>query len=200
MAEGAINTLQRDDASSQPSRSFLASIWARHGRMILLGLLPAIAIIVGVGFYLAGGRYISTDNAYVGAEKVLITPDISGKVSRVLVREGQHVDAGAPLFEIDPQPFELAVRQAQSKLDTVVTDLANLKSNYQSLKQLVELGQQAVEHQAARRRAQDRARRQADLNPGGCRQRECGAPDRGAAAPARPPAAQQHIQSAPGKR
>jgi membrane fusion protein, multidrug efflux system len=145
MAEAAINLRQRDDVSSPPSRSFIAGIWARHARKILLGVLPAIAIIVGVGLYLAGGRYISTDNAYVGAEKVLITPDISGKVSRVLVREGQRVEAGAPLFEIDPQPFELAVRQAQSKLDTVVTDLANLKSNYKSLKQLVELGQQAVD-------------------------------------------------------
>jgi hypothetical protein len=82
MAEAAIHTLKRDDVSSPPSRSFIASIWARHARMILLGVLPAIAIIVGVGLYLAGGRYISTDNAYVGAEKVLITPDISGKVSR----------------------------------------------------------------------------------------------------------------------
>jgi membrane fusion protein, multidrug efflux system len=145
MAEAAINLRQRDDVSSPPSRSFIAGIWARHARKILLGVLPAIAIIVGVGLYLAGGRYISTDNAYVGAEKVLITPDISGKVSRVLVREGQRVEAGAPLFEIDPQPFELAARQAQSKLDTVVTDLANLKSNYKSLKQLVELGQQAVD-------------------------------------------------------
>jgi len=145
MAEAAIH-LKRDDASSPPPpRSFIASIWARHARKILLGVLPAIAIIVGVGLYLAGGRYISTDNAYVGAEKVLITPDISGKVSRVLVREGQRVQAGAPLFEIDPAPFELAVRQSQRKLDTVVTDLANLKSNYKSLKQLVELGQQAVD-------------------------------------------------------
>jgi membrane fusion protein (multidrug efflux system) len=145
MAEAVIHTLKRDDASPRPSRSLIAGLWAQHARKILLGVLPAIAIIVGIALYLAGGRYISTDNAYVGAEKVLITPDISGKVSRVLVREGQHVEAGAPLFEIDPQPFELAVRQAQSKLETVRTDLANLKSNYQSLKQLVELGQQAVD-------------------------------------------------------
>ena len=80
-----------------------------------------------------GGRYISTDNAYVGAQKVLITPDISGKVSRVLVQEGQHVAAGDDLFEIDPVPFRLAVTQAQSKLDSVRTDFANLKSNYRSL-------------------------------------------------------------------
>jgi membrane fusion protein (multidrug efflux system) len=37
---------------------------------------------VGAYFYLMSGRYISTDNAYVGAQKVLITPDISGKIAR----------------------------------------------------------------------------------------------------------------------
>jgi membrane fusion protein (multidrug efflux system) len=116
-----------------------------HTRMILLVVLPAMALAIGLGFYLMGGRYISTDNAYVGAEKVLITPDISGKVARVQVKEGQRVVAGDPLFDIDPVPFQLALRQAQSKLDTVVTDLANLKSNYKSLQQLVELGQQAVD-------------------------------------------------------
>ena len=51
----------------------------------------------------ARGRYITTDNAYVGAQKVLITPDISGKIARVMVREGQHVKAGDELFEIDPR-------------------------------------------------------------------------------------------------
>ena len=48
-------------------------------------MLPALAALIGVGFYLSGGRYISTDNAYVGAQKVLITPDISGKVAHVAV-------------------------------------------------------------------------------------------------------------------
>ena len=45
-----------------------------------------------------GGRYISTDNAYVGAQKVLITPDISGKIVNVAIREGQHVNSGDELF------------------------------------------------------------------------------------------------------
>lgn len=114
-------------------------------RMILLVGLPALAIVVGVAFYLTGGRYISTDNAYIGAQKVMITPDISGKVSEVAVREGQHVSAGDPLFKIDPVPFRLALQQAQGKVASVRTDFANLKSNYQSLSQLVELGEQTVE-------------------------------------------------------
>src|SRR5262249_28220125 len=79
------------------------------------------------------------------AQKVLITPDISGKVEHVLVREGQHVAVSDPLFEIDPIPFQLALRQAQSKLDTVNTEFANLKSNYKSLSHLIELGEETVD-------------------------------------------------------
>jgi membrane fusion protein, multidrug efflux system len=99
----------------------------------------------GLVFYLSGGRYISTDNAYIGAQKVLITPDISGKVARVAVKEGQHVNAGDELFVIDPAPFQFALRQAQSKLDAVRTDFANLKSNLKSLTTLVDLAQKNVD-------------------------------------------------------
>jgi membrane fusion protein (multidrug efflux system) len=120
--------------------------WLRgHLRLILLVILPLIAAGAGLAFYLSGGRYVSTDNAYVGAQKVLITPDISGKISHVSVREGQHVAAGDELFAIDPTPFRLAVTQAQSKLDSVRTDFANLKSNLQSFDQLVELSQKNIE-------------------------------------------------------
>jgi membrane fusion protein (multidrug efflux system) len=81
-------------------RSSLVDRLRGNLRMILLVGLPALAIIVGGAFYLSGGRYISTDNAYIGAQKVMITPDISGKVSEVTVREGEHVAAGDPLFKI----------------------------------------------------------------------------------------------------
>src|SRR4051812_32862602 len=134
---------QQENAAAAPKASRLGFLRAR-ARLIFLVVLPALALAIGLGFYLVGGRYISTDNAYVGAEKVLITPDISGKVARVHIKEGQRIAAGDPLFDIDPVPFQLAVRQAQSKLDTIVTDLANLKSNYQSPHQLVDLGQQTI--------------------------------------------------------
>ena len=48
------------------------------------------------------------------------------------MREGQHVNAGDELFEIDPRPFQLARRRRRkAKLDTVRTDFDNLKSNLQ---------------------------------------------------------------------
>ena len=67
-------------------------------------------MLVGVAFYLSGGRYISTDNAYVGAQKVLITPDISGKIVHVAIVEGQHVKPGDELFTLDPVPYRSGAR------------------------------------------------------------------------------------------
>jgi membrane fusion protein, multidrug efflux system len=134
----------QESAAARRTRSWVGFMRARL-RMILLVVLPVAVLIAGLAFYLAGGRYISTDNAYVGAQKVLITPDISGKLSQVRVHEGQRVAAGDDLFEIDPVPFRLALQGAQSKLEAVRTQFANLKSNYASLKQLVEFGQQSVD-------------------------------------------------------
>jgi membrane fusion protein (multidrug efflux system) len=114
-------------------------------RMILLVVLPLIAVAIGAFFYLGSGRYISTDNAYVGAQKVLITPDISGKIARIIVREGQHVKAGDELFEIDREPFRIAVDLAQAKLATVRADFTNLKSDYQVYSKTAEVAQQNAE-------------------------------------------------------
>jgi membrane fusion protein (multidrug efflux system) len=130
---------------AKAKRESLKEMARRNLRTILLVVVPAIAAAAGLWFYLSGGRYISTDNAYVGAQKVLITPDISGKISRIVVREGQHVAPGDVLFEIDPEPFRLTLAQAQAKLAGVKVELANLKSNVQSLTALADLSQKNVE-------------------------------------------------------
>jgi membrane fusion protein (multidrug efflux system) len=140
--------LKFPDTAERPAarkRTSLKDLARRNLRMVLLIVVPGIAAAAGLGLYLAGGRYISTDNAYVGAQKVLITPDISGKVSRVVVREGQHVAPGDILFEIDSEPFRLALDQAQAKLASVRVDLANLKTNLKSLTTLADLAQKNVE-------------------------------------------------------
>src|SRR3954466_13608139 len=114
-------------------------------RLVLLVVLPLIALVVGGYFYLASGRYISTDNAYIGAQKVLITPDISGKISNVLVTEGQRVRAGDALVEIDPEPFRIAVTQAEARLAAVRIDYANLKTNFPSLQKRIALAREQLD-------------------------------------------------------
>ena len=130
---------------STPKSSGLARIGRNRLRMILLVGLPALAAVIGFGLYLSGGRYISTDNAYVGAQKVLITPDISGKITNVAIREGQHVNLGDELFTLDREPYALALRQAKAKLDTARSNFDKLKSNLKSLDTLTELAGKNVE-------------------------------------------------------
>ena len=125
-------------------------------RMVLLVVLPAIALLAGGLFYLMGGRYIETDNAYVGAQKVLITPEISGKIVHSAVREGQHVKKGDELFTLDRVPYQIALDSAKAKLDSAKTDYQKAKTTLASLVTLADLAQKNAE---LKRRDVDRKQR-----------------------------------------
>src|SRR5919198_5677914 len=70
-------------------------------RRVLLLLGPLLVIAVGLYLYLTGGRYVSTDNAYVQADKLAVSTDVSGVVAEVAVRENQRVESGQLLFRLD---------------------------------------------------------------------------------------------------
>ena len=107
--------------------------------------MPVIAIAAGLAIYLNGGRYISTDNAYVAAQKVLVTPQISGTVNDIKVAEGQKLKAGDVLFTIDPKPYEIALAEAKAAQTRAETDFAALKSQYQGFAPQIELARHTVE-------------------------------------------------------
>jgi len=128
----------RNKIAAEPRRRLMAAI-RRYRRVLLLVVLPLVALLAGVTFYLNGGRYVTTDDAYVGAQKVLITPDISGKIISVAVKEGQEVATGDVMFQIDPVPFQLALAQARAKLDDAKTTHDNLVANVQLFSQTIEI-------------------------------------------------------------
>ena len=134
----------RKKISAEPRRRLMAAL-RRYRRTLLLVVLPLAALLAGVIFYLNGGRYVSTDDAYVGAQKVLITPDISGRIEKVVVREGQRVNEGDVLFEIDPVPFQLAVDQAKATLAQARTSYENLTANIKIYGQMNDLMQQSAD-------------------------------------------------------
>lgn len=133
-----------EQITRKPRRSLMTRL-RRRRRTLLLVVLPIVAVIGGVVFYLNGGRYVGTDDAYVGAQKVLITPEISGKIDKIVVREGQHVKKGDELFEIDPVPFRLAVAQAKAALDQTRTTYDNLVDNIKINTKMLEFAQQSIE-------------------------------------------------------
>ncbi len=138
-------------------------------RMTLLVVLPLMAVAAGAGFYLVGGRYISTDNAYVGAQKVLITPEVAGRIMHVAVVEGQHVKPGDELFALDRKPYELTLEAARARLDAARSDYDKLRTNLKALQSLAELADKNVELkkrdvERKQRLAQSQATSQADVD------------------------------------
>ena len=151
MSEKALKIVAAPEAKSKPEQPAEIEAPAKAARpprkrlrLVLLVVLPALAALIGFGFYLSGGRYVSTDNAYVGAQRVLITPDVSGKIVHVAVIEGQHVNPGDELFTLDAEPYRLAVQQAQAKLAAARSDYDKAKSTLGSLTSLAELAQKNV--------------------------------------------------------
>ena len=126
-------------------RRRLMAALRRYRRFLLLVVLPIAAVIGGLVFYLSGGRYVGTDDTYVGAQKVLITPDISGKIDKVVVKEGQLVHKGDVLFEIDPVPFRLSVDKAKAALEQAKMTYNNLVANIKIYDQMADLMQQTIE-------------------------------------------------------
>jgi membrane fusion protein (multidrug efflux system) len=124
--------------AAEPRRRLMAGM-RRYRRLLLLVVLPLVAVIAGLAFYLNGGRYVTTDDAYVGAQKILITPDISGKIINIAVKEGQQVSPGDTMFQIDPVPFQLAVAQARAKLDDAKSSHDNFVDNVKLYDQTIEI-------------------------------------------------------------
>ena len=100
----------RADAGRDSAGDFIFRIRNDRGllrRVLMLGGVLAVAL-VSLTAWLMGGRYVSTDDSYVQAAKLMVSTDVSGLVQSVSVREGQHVKKGDVLFRLDPQPFRIA--------------------------------------------------------------------------------------------
>lgn len=151
MSENVLKIVAAPEAKTKPEQPADIEVPAtaarpprKRLRLVLLVVLPALAALIGFGFYLSGGRYVSTDNAYVGAQRVLITPDVSGKIVHVAVIEGQHVNPGDELFTLDAEPYRLALQQAQAKLAAARSDYDKARTTLGSLGTLAELAQKNV--------------------------------------------------------
>lgn len=115
---------QQDTGSIKHQRKWLP--------LLVMISVPLALAISGIVYYVANDHYVSTDNAYVQQDKVSVAAEIGGRIVEVAVKENQHVKAGDLLFRIDPDPFKIAIAQAEAsiaaaqvKVTTLETDLGN---------------------------------------------------------------------------
>lgn len=110
--------------------------------MMALGI--ALACFLGLWFYITGGRYVSTDNAYIKANKILLAADVTGKIVSVSVNNNQQVRKGQELFRIDPTDYQIALNRAQAHLAATIIKINELKAQYKQKQAELERAQLAT--------------------------------------------------------
>ncbi len=123
--------------------SLKASWLERHRRLLLIGG-PVLILLAAGGIYLNSIRYISTDNAYVGAARTEVSANIAGRVVEIDVRDNQAVHPGAVLFRLDDRDFAIALADAKARLAATRLQLAALHATYRQHQADVEAAREAL--------------------------------------------------------
>ncbi len=114
-------------------------------RLALLLGVPVLLLAGAALLWQQGGRYVTTENAYVKAHIVQIAPEVAGRVQEVLVRDHQRVAAGDVLLRLDPAPYRIALDKAEADLDAARLAVETARASYRET--LSELGE--LENRAA---------------------------------------------------
>lgn len=121
--------------------------WATRHRRSLMLFGPLVVLVVGGYFYVTGGRYVSTDDAYIQSARVSVSADVAGRVVEVKVEDNQSVKKGDLLFRLDPQPFEIAVQEAEAKLSSARLQVEATKATYRQKQADLTSAQETLSYQ-----------------------------------------------------
>jgi membrane fusion protein (multidrug efflux system) len=122
--------LTLDKASSASPASRLRRRERRWLRPALIAFGPLALLVTGLYFYLTGGRFISTDNAYVRSDITRVSTDVPGRVAEIAVRENEPVTAGQILFRLDDASYRYAVERAEAQLAMTRLDVEAMRATY----------------------------------------------------------------------
>jgi membrane fusion protein (multidrug efflux system) len=146
-------TTRREAARGQSSRPKAPAVPEKaprsRGRQLVRGALFALlplALLAGGYWYVTGGQVMSTDDAYVEADKVGVSTDVSGIVKEVDVTENQRVAAGRVLYRLDDLQFRLALERATAQVGMVGDALNALKANYRDMQTQIQQAQYDVDY------------------------------------------------------
>ncbi|WP_414473145.1 HlyD family secretion protein [Microvirga sp. M2] len=115
-------------------------------RRVLLIVGPLVVAVAALAFYLSGGRYVSEENAYVQANTVSISPQVTGLVAQISVHNNQRVREGDLLFTIDQEPYRIALAGAQAQLGVTRDQLSGMIETYRSRQAQVKQAQANLDY------------------------------------------------------
>jgi len=136
-------------------------------KIALVGVTLAVLLAgaaYGLYFWLFLSHYESTDNAYVQANVVQVTPQVAGTVIAINADDTDFVKAGQSLVRLDPADAQVALEQAEAQLAQTVREVRTMYVNNGSLKaQIAAREADTARAQSDVLRAQDDVARRAPL-------------------------------------
>jgi membrane fusion protein (multidrug efflux system) len=112
---------------------------------LMIGGPVVILAVVGY-FVLTGGKFQSTDDAYVQIAKVPVAASIGGRVTDIYVHENQLVKRGQVLFRLDSRDFQANAAAAQAQLAGAQLQVRAQRAAFQQQQANVSLAQEAVRY------------------------------------------------------
>jgi len=97
---------------------------AAAGRVPLwVWILGPLLVVAFFGYeWYSSSHEVGTNNAYVKADRLMISSQIAGRVVEVSVQQNQAVKKGQLLFRLDDEPLKIALAQAQAKVGQIEND------------------------------------------------------------------------------
>lgn len=112
---------------------------------IISGLATLVVLVLVIAYYFHFvAPYESTDDAFIDGYVTLISPRVSGPVTKLLIMDNQQVNAGDELLEIDPRDYEASLAQANADLAAANSQLDSAQAQVQVSESKVTQAQAAV--------------------------------------------------------
>jgi membrane fusion protein (multidrug efflux system) len=103
----------KDDKKASPEKRRKIKIILIVGAVVVL----LVALAWFAWYETVGKFHEETDDAYIQADTVTVSPKVGGYVEQVLVRDNQDVQAGQPLVRIDPRDYNAQTEQFRAQID-----------------------------------------------------------------------------------
>ncbi|OHV65467.1 hypothetical protein LCM4577_29400 [Mesorhizobium sp. LCM 4577] len=102
----------------------------RLGRFLLMVALPLALLAGGAYVWVTGGRYQETENANLQQARISVASDTAGRIVQVGIADNQLVKQGDLLFVIDPEPYRIALAQADAAVAAARLNVEQLRAAY----------------------------------------------------------------------
>jgi membrane fusion protein (multidrug efflux system) len=131
-----------DATANQSAPGAPPSRWRRP--LLILG--PVVLVVGALVLYLATGRYVTEEDTYVQAVNVSISPQVAGQVVTIAAKSNTTVKKNDALFNLDPEPYRIALANAEAQLGIARDQVRNLIETYRARVKQIDEAKASVDY------------------------------------------------------